>query len=130
MQAAAIGAYPRSNSVSFVIGDHAYVGMGYNESIGGLGRLTDFWTFCVDSGWTQVQDFPGAARTVCLFYNDHLFGERGLAIGQPDDISTCGQSSISADGDLLDSLEAGPVVDLKALSVHVEEFQFRLFDGG
>ena len=63
VQAAAIGAYPRSNSVSFVIGDHAYVGLGYNESIGGSGRLTDCWTFCVDSGWTQVQDFPGAPRS-------------------------------------------------------------------
>jgi N-acetylneuraminic acid mutarotase len=63
VQAAAIGAYPRSNSVCFVIGDHAYVGMGYNESIGGLGRLKDFWTFCVDSGWTQVQDFPGPPRS-------------------------------------------------------------------
>lgn len=63
VQAAPIGAYPRSNAVCFVIGDHAYVGLGYNETIARPGRLTDFWTFCVDSGWTQIQSFPGAPRS-------------------------------------------------------------------
>jgi hypothetical protein len=77
VQAAAIGAYPRSNSASFVIGDHAYVGMGYNESIGGLGRLRDFWTFCVDSGWTRKADFPGGARYDAVGFNVHGLGYLG-----------------------------------------------------
>jgi hypothetical protein len=63
IQAAAIGSYPRSHSVCFVIGDIAYVGLGFNENIGGKGRLSDFWQFRVDSGWRQLQDFPGAPRS-------------------------------------------------------------------
>jgi len=63
LQAAAIGAYPRGSSTCFVIGDRAYVGMGFNENIGGFGRLRDFWVFSVDSGWKQLQDFPGAPRS-------------------------------------------------------------------
>ena len=63
VQAASIEAYPRSNAVCFVIGNHAYVGLGYNETIAQPGRLTDFWTFSVDSGWTQIQSFPGAPRS-------------------------------------------------------------------
>jgi N-acetylneuraminic acid mutarotase len=63
VQAAPIGADPRSNSVSFVMGDKAYVGLGYNEHVGGLGRLTDFWSFTVSDGWRQLQDFPGAPRS-------------------------------------------------------------------
>src|SRR5260370_27912297 len=65
LQAAPIGAYPRGNSSSFVIGDTAYVGLGFNESIGGPsnGRLTDFWSFSLDSGWQQKADFPGPARS-------------------------------------------------------------------
>ncbi|HXO78204.1 MAG TPA: hypothetical protein VN824_23275, partial [Puia sp.] len=45
VQAAAIGDAPRSNASSFVIGDVAYVGLGYNESVGSLRRLKDFWKF-------------------------------------------------------------------------------------
>lgn len=77
VQAAAIGAYPRSNSTSFIIGDHAYVGLGYNESIGGTGRLHDFWTFSVDSGWTQVQDFPGAPRSNAAGFSVGNYGYVG-----------------------------------------------------
>jgi N-acetylneuraminic acid mutarotase len=77
VQAAAIGAYPRSNSTCFVIGDHAYVGLGYNESIGGLGRLHDFWTFCIDSGWTQTADFPGAPRSDAAGFSIGNFGYVG-----------------------------------------------------
>ena len=63
LQAAAIGNYPRSNAACFVLADKAYIGLGYNEHIGGQGRLKDFWRFSVDSGWKQLQDFPGAARS-------------------------------------------------------------------
>jgi hypothetical protein len=63
LQAASIGLYPRSNAVCFVIGTTAYVGLGYNENAGGSGRLKDFWSFSVDSGWTQLTDFPGIPRS-------------------------------------------------------------------
>src|SRR5260370_25161781 len=65
LQAAPIGAYPRGNSSSFVIGATAYVGLGFNESIGGPsnGRLTDFLSFSLDSGWQHKPDFPRPARS-------------------------------------------------------------------
>ncbi len=77
VQAAPIGAYPRSNSACFVIGDHAYVGLGYNEAIGQPGRLTDFWTFCLDSGWTQIASFPGAPRSNAAAFSIGSFGYVG-----------------------------------------------------
>src|SRR5215469_8080787 len=77
VQAAAIGAYPRSNSTCFTIGNHSYVGLGYNENIGGLGRLRDFWTFNVDSGWTQIQDFPGAPRSNAAGFSVGNYGYVG-----------------------------------------------------
>ena len=76
-QAAAIGAYPRSNSVCFVLGDRAYVGLGFNEHIGGRGRLTDFWVFSVDSGWKQLQDFPGAPRSHAAGFSLGSYGYVG-----------------------------------------------------
>jgi len=63
VQAAAIGNYPRGGAACFVVGNKAFVGLGYNEAVGGTGRLNDFWSFSLDSGWKQVQDFPGAARS-------------------------------------------------------------------
>lgn len=77
VQAASIGSYPRSNAVCFVIGDHAYVGLGYNETIAQPGRLTDFWTFCVDSGWTQIQSFPGAPRSNAAGFSIGNYGYVG-----------------------------------------------------
>ncbi|HWK05686.1 MAG TPA: hypothetical protein VNS58_18730 [Puia sp.] len=65
VQAAPIGGYPRGNSSLFVIGDTAYVGLGLNAQVEGpvRGRLTDFWSFSLDSGWQQKADFPGPARS-------------------------------------------------------------------
>lgn len=63
IQAAPLPNYPRGFASSFVVGDRAYVGGGYNEKIGGLGRLKDWWSFSVDSGWRQEADFPGRARS-------------------------------------------------------------------
>src|ERR1700761_1009155 len=77
LQAAPIDAYPRSSSVSFTIGDRAYVGLGYNETISQPGRLTDFWTFSVDSGWTQIQSFPGAPRSNAAAFSVGNFGYVG-----------------------------------------------------
>lgn len=76
-EAAPIGAYPRSNSTCFVIGDSAYVGLGYNESIGGSGRLHDFWRFCIDSGWKQLQDFPGTPRSGAAGFSLGNYGYAG-----------------------------------------------------
>lgn len=78
IQSAEIGAYPRSNAVSFVIGDKAYVGTGFNENIQGTNnRLVDFWSFSVDSGWTQIGDFPGAPRSNASAFSLGNFGYVG-----------------------------------------------------
>src|SRR5258707_7436060 len=66
---APIGDPPRSNASSFIIGTDAYVGLGFNQSVGGTGRLKDFWRFSVDSGWQQMADFAGAARSEAVAFS-------------------------------------------------------------
>jgi N-acetylneuraminic acid mutarotase len=78
VQSAAIGDAPRSNAASFVIGDVAYVGLGYNESVGSLGRLKDFWKFSVATGWTQIEDFPGAPRSNATAFSIGNYGYVGV----------------------------------------------------
>jgi len=50
----------RSEAVSFVIGDTAYITTGYDGSV----RLVDTWKYDVANNyWIQRADFPGAARS-------------------------------------------------------------------
>lgn len=77
VQAAPIGLYPRGNASYFVIGNHAYVGLGYNENQPQPGRLNDFWTFSIDSGWTQLPDFPGAPRSNAAAFSIGNYGYVG-----------------------------------------------------
>ncbi|GGA89228.1 hypothetical protein GCM10011511_10590 [Puia dinghuensis] len=74
---APIGDPPRGNASCFVIGTDAYVGLGYNQSVGGTGRLKDFWRFSVDSGWQQVADFPGAPRSEAAAFSVGNYGYVG-----------------------------------------------------
>src|SRR5882724_902421 len=80
VQSAQIGSYPRSNAVSFVIGDKAYVGTGYNPQANG-NRLNDFWQFNVDSGWRQVQSLPGNPRSNAVGFGLGSHGYVGTGIG-------------------------------------------------
>ncbi|WNB17940.1 T9SS type A sorting domain-containing protein [Marivirga arenosa] len=49
----------RSGAVSFVIGDTAYVGTGYN----GTSHLNSFYKYNADdANWRSINNFPGAAR--------------------------------------------------------------------
>lgn len=49
----------RSEAVSFVIGDTAYISTGYDGSV----RLNDTWKYDVDNNfWIQRANFPGQAR--------------------------------------------------------------------
>src|SRR5690349_1582994 len=51
----------RSEAVSFVIGDKAYLATGYNDTE--RERYKDLWQYDVDQKyWTQMTDFPGGAR--------------------------------------------------------------------
>jgi N-acetylneuraminic acid mutarotase len=79
IEAHAIEGYPRGGATSFVIGNTAYVGMGYNENIGGASnyRLSDFWSFSSDTGWTQLADFPGAARSGASAFSIGNYGYVG-----------------------------------------------------
>ncbi|RPE09496.1 galactose oxidase [Chitinophaga lutea] len=52
-----MSAKPRSEAVSFVIGDTAYIGTGYD----GEKYLRDFWKYTPARGWTQITDLPPAA---------------------------------------------------------------------
>ena len=74
---APMGDPPRGNASYFVIGTDAYVGLGYNQNIGNTGRLKDFWRFNVDSGWQQVADFIGAARSEAAAFSVGSFGYVG-----------------------------------------------------
>src|SRR5579859_1832332 len=59
---------PRSGAVSFVIGDYAYVGSGFNAQANV--KLVDFWRYNATSdSWDQMADLPDA------------HGGRSLAVG-------------------------------------------------
>lgn len=80
VEAAAINGYPRSNASSFVVGNTAYVGLGYNESTSGTYRnfrLNDFWSFNSDTGWTQLEDFPDTSRSNAAAFSIGNYGYIG-----------------------------------------------------
>ncbi|HLZ89667.1 MAG TPA: kelch repeat-containing protein [Puia sp.] len=77
LASAPIGDPPRGYASVFVIGTDAYVGCGYNQSVGGTGRLKDFWRFNVDSGWAQVADFAGAPRSEAAAFSVGSYGYVG-----------------------------------------------------
>lgn len=79
IQASAIGGYPRSNAFCFVVDNMAYVGMGYNESASGVfnKRLSDFWSFSSDTGWTQLQQFPDTPRSNAAAFSIGNYGYVG-----------------------------------------------------
>jgi N-acetylneuraminic acid mutarotase len=55
----------RSEAVTFVINDTAYIGTGFD----GTNRLADVWKYdAVKDGWTQVAQFPGIARSSAVAF--------------------------------------------------------------
>ncbi|MFT3935621.1 MAG: kelch repeat-containing protein [Chitinophagaceae bacterium] len=56
----------RSEAVSFVIGDTAYISTGYDGTV----RLNDTWKYDADKNfWLQRATFPGAARSSAVAFN-------------------------------------------------------------
>src|SRR6478609_2507194 len=56
----------RSEAVSFVVGDTAYIGTGYDGSV----RLNDFWKYDVDNNyWIQRASMPGDARSSAVGFS-------------------------------------------------------------
>jgi N-acetylneuraminic acid mutarotase len=59
---------PRSNAISFVIGDKAYIGIGYD----GDDYLSDFWAYSPNPQlgfWIQKTPFPGVARSAAVAFS-------------------------------------------------------------
>jgi N-acetylneuraminic acid mutarotase len=55
----------RSEAVSFVIGDSAYIGTGFD----GTNRLSDIWQYDPNlNSWRQKADFPGVARSSAVAF--------------------------------------------------------------
>ncbi|MFO7657048.1 MAG: kelch repeat-containing protein [Bacteroidales bacterium] len=72
----------RSGAVSFVIGNNAYVGLGYD----GDTVKNDFWRYNITGdSWTQIADFEGSAResAVAFVINDTAYvgtGDNGYPV--------------------------------------------------
>lgn len=65
---------PRTDAVSFTIGEKAYVGTGYD----GDERLTDFWEYDPNfDQWTRKADFPGIARNGAVGFGTDYKGYIG-----------------------------------------------------
>ncbi|MEP6749554.1 MAG: kelch repeat-containing protein, partial [Bacteroidota bacterium] len=61
----------RSEAVSFVIGDTAYIGTGYDGTV----RLNDLWKYDVDNNyWIQRATMPGTARSSAVAFNTSTKG--------------------------------------------------------
>jgi len=60
---------PRGSAVNFVIGEYAYVGLGYNDDNSNE-YLNDFWKYnpAIDR-WDRVADFPGKGRVAAVSFS-------------------------------------------------------------
>lgn len=60
---------PRGEAVSFVIGDRAYIGLGYNDDNDDP-YLKDFWMYNpATDRWDKLSDFPGKGRTASVAFS-------------------------------------------------------------
>lgn len=67
----------RSGSVSFTIGNKAYVGTGFD----GRYKLADFWQFDpVQEAWTYMKPFPGLPRMNAIGFATPTMGYIGLGL--------------------------------------------------
>ncbi len=65
---------PRSDAVAFVIGNKAYIGIGYD----GSDRLNDFWEYDPQlNNWTRKADFPGVPRNGAVGFGTDTKGYIG-----------------------------------------------------
>jgi N-acetylneuraminic acid mutarotase len=69
---------PRTGAVSFVIGDNAYVGIGFN-GIGAPPFFKDMWSYnATTNAWTQIADFPEPNATVGIVFSNTTKGYIGV----------------------------------------------------
>lgn len=77
--AAPIPQFPRGFASSFVIGNEAYVGLGVFAA-GNPMKLSDFYSFDVNKGWTQLANFPGPVRSNAASFSLDNFGYVGTGL--------------------------------------------------
>ena len=77
----------RSGAVSFVIGDFAYVGLGFGDlSTTERDYLSDFWRYDPSRNvWTEIAPFPGVARTEAVAFS--IDGKGYVGTGLNDDLA-------------------------------------------
>lgn len=75
---------PRGGAVSFVVGDFAYVGTGYD----GEDCLKEFYKYSIQSGWIKIADFPGTERKEAVAFTAIVDGKEmayvGLGVDEDD----------------------------------------------
>lgn len=76
----------RSDAVSFVIQDKAYVATGYQGDDDE--RLTDLWEYDAErDAWTQKAEFPGIARNAAVAFGTSTHGYIGTGYNGDDELS-------------------------------------------
>jgi N-acetylneuraminic acid mutarotase len=76
----------RSNAVSFVIGQIAYVGTGYNGTEDEY--YNDFWAYDYNlQFWRRIADFPGAPRTAAVAFSIDGIGYVGTGYDGDDELT-------------------------------------------
>ncbi len=68
---------PRGGAVSFVVGDFAYVGTGYD----GKDCLKEFYKYSIQSGWIKIADFPGIERKEAVAFTATVNGQEMVYVG-------------------------------------------------
>lgn len=72
----------RSGAITFIIGDKAYLGLGYN----GDKYFTDFYAFDVNEGfWKNLAAFPGVPRERAVSFSINGKGYVGLGYNRDED---------------------------------------------
>ncbi len=68
---------PRGGAVSFVVGDFAYVGTGYD----GKDCLKEFYKYSIQTGWEKIADFPGIERKEAVAFTATVNGQEMVYVG-------------------------------------------------
>jgi len=75
---------PRSNAVSFTIGNKGYMGTGYD----GDDYLNDFWEYDMDGDfWSQKASFPGIPRSSASTFIINDIGYLGIGYDGDDELN-------------------------------------------
>lgn len=68
---------PRGGAVSFVSGDFAYVGTGYD----GKDCLNEFYKYSIQTGWSKIADYPGTSRKEAVAFTATVNGKEMVYVG-------------------------------------------------